>query len=590
MRWTLKRRIVLIFALGVVIPYVSIATVSYIAISSILVQKTQAGIQDSLRQVLLFLENTVRNLGRISQQLTLDGAVGEMLREYLASASPYERSRLKLDIRNELNLISFTNPNVGLIMYYFDDGSGSRDLESIPVKYDFSPGALPVLAKYYGITYFGPHPSEDLFSGQYVLSALRRVSPPGEAGVFVYVESGFKLTQSILQSDRVGKYSLHLMLDNDGRVAYSEVPAAFPVDGYFLPGEAGERGRAKGYYWFRATGNQGWSVISLVPNAEYEKERNRWLDQTAMLSLAFLAFGIFLALLLWRMVYQPLRIFGREMAWLDRDDPAFASVPTRIPEFDALFSQLRDMKSRIAELLVEVERKEKRRADLEIESLLYQINPHFLMNSLYTIHWLAVEKGEEDLDRLVLALNRLLYYNLGKTGKATTLGEELESLEEYIVLQRTRYDFDYSIDVPAGEGLLGTVMPRFVLQPLVENALFHGLAGAGRIAVRIELVGPPGAARRLEVVVADGGAGIPAEKLRELVGEAPDSAAASGKAVMGIGLRYVRRVLESFYEGRASLDIESAVGEGTKARLSLPVEEAAGGLGERSLPSSGVGG
>jgi two-component system sensor histidine kinase YesM len=155
------------------IPYACITAVSYVAISSIMVNKTQAGIQDSLKQVLLFLENTIRNLNHISQQLTLDGAVGRMVDDYLANPNrnPYERSMLKLEIRKELNLIAFTNPNVGLITYYFSDGSGTRDLESTPMKENFNPESLPLLAAYYGITYFGPHRSKDRLSEQYVLSA-----------------------------------------------------------------------------------------------------------------------------------------------------------------------------------------------------------------------------------------------------------------------------------------------------------------------------------------------------------------------------------------------------------------------------------
>jgi two-component system sensor histidine kinase YesM len=146
----------------------------------------------------MFLENTIRNLGHISQQLTLDGAIGALVDRYLENPNLFERSRLKLAIRNELNLVAFTNPNVGLIMYYFDDGTGSRDLEDLPVKEGFSPDRLPVLARYFGITYFGPHPSKDRFSDQYVISALRKVSRPDQTPVvYVYLESGFKLTRII---------------------------------------------------------------------------------------------------------------------------------------------------------------------------------------------------------------------------------------------------------------------------------------------------------------------------------------------------------------------------------------------------------
>jgi Predicted signal transduction protein with a C-terminal ATPase domain len=566
---SLKRRIVIIFALCMLVPFICTTAVSYVAISSIMRNKTKAEMQDGVRQTQMFLENAVRNLGHISQQLTMDGAVGSMVDSYLESPNSFERSRLKLAIRNELNLISFTNPNVGLIMYYFDDGTISRDLENIPVKDGFSIGKLPVLASYYGISYFGPHLSQDRFSDQYVLSALRKVGSYEGCDIYVYVESGFKLTESILAGDRLGARSLHLLLDNDGRIAYSEVPVAFPVNAYFSPSSAQGGGSENGYYWFKATGNQGWSVVSLVPAEVYNLERNRWAGQIAMLSLVFILFGAFLSLVMLRTVYKPLSAFSAELAWLD----GRASIPvvdqTGIPEFDALLDELRAMKSRITLLMTEIEQKEKRRSELEIENLLFQINPHFLMNSLYTIHWIAVGAGQEEIDRYVLALNRLLCYNLGKMGSETSLREELESLDEYLLLQKSRYDFELERRMLADEGALSVRMPRFVLQPLVENALLHGQADSLRIEVGIE--------RRdgeIEVSVSDDGPGIPEDKLRALLegGDEPSSQG-RGSAGMGIGLRYVRRALERFYGGRASLSIESIEGGGTRATISLPATE-----------------
>jgi two-component system sensor histidine kinase YesM len=562
---TLKKRIVIIFILGMLIPYACITAVSYFTISSILVNKIQSGIQDNLKQVQLFLENTLKNLNHISQQLTLDGAVGSMLEEFLANPNPFERAILKRDIRNELNLIAFTNPNVGVIMYFFQDGTGSRDLETSPIKENFSPDTLPLLASYYGIVYYGPHLSNDRFSDQYVLSALRKVDMPDRDDVYVYIESGFKLTQSILNSDRVGQLSFHLMLDNDGRIAFSEIPAVFPVNSRFVSGTAENFGLAHDYYWFKATGNQGWSVVSLIPKAEYNKEKVRWVDQIAMLFMIFMVLSVFLAILLWRMVYKPLNLFSREMSWIDQDDFKFVSIPTRIPEFDFLLDQFQVMKKRIMDLLAEVEQKEKRRAALEIENLLFQINPHFLMNSLNTIHWLAVEKNQDEIDRLVLALNRLLFYNLGKMGRSTTLREEIEALKEYLLLQQSRYDFRFDVVLHAEERVLETTIPRFILQPLVENALFHGLSDSGHIWIEIE------SAERIDISIHDNGPGMSEEKIRGLLNGEPDTPEKIG---MGIGLQYVKRVLEAYYSGLAGLDITSAAGKGTSVRVRLPAREA----------------
>ncbi|MGA2973940.1 MAG: histidine kinase [Spirochaetia bacterium] len=569
---TLKKRIVIIFVVSLFIPSACLTAVSYMTISSLLVNRIQTGIRDNLSQVLLFLENTIRNLNHVSQQLTLSGTVGGMLQEYLANPNPYQRSQLKLNIRKELNLIAFTNPNVGLIMYYFRDGTGSRDLETCPTREGFSPDALPLLARYYGITYFGPHISSDRFSDQYVLSALRKVDMPDRDDVYLYIESGFKLTQSILNSGRSGTSAVHLMLDNDGRVAYSEAPSAFPVNSRFFSTNPGVDGQSSGFYWFRATGNQGWSVVTLVKKGDYEREMMQWKNVIALLFLVFLVASVSLAVLLWRMVYRPLNLFSSEITWIDRGDYGMASIPTRIPEFDFLLWQFQGMKKRIVELLTEVEQKEKRRADLEIENLLFQINPHFLMNSLNTVHWLAMEKGQDEIDRLILAINRLLYHNLGKKAKSTTLGEELESLKEYMLLQKTRYTFDFDVVMRSTDHALETVIPRFILQPLVENALLHGLSEGGHIWLEIE------SGDRVVITVRDDGPGMSTDLVRSLMEEPAKEDRGRDPGTdgqgMGIGLRYVKRVLEAYYDGRACLQITSVAGSGTSVRLSLPVPAA----------------
>lgn len=100
------------------------------------------------------------------------------------------------------------------------------------MKQPFHIDNLPILAEYYGITYFGPHISQDRFNNQYVLSALRKVDLPEREDAYVYIESGFKLTQSILDLDEVSKHTNHLILDNNGRISYSELQEIFPENSF----------------------------------------------------------------------------------------------------------------------------------------------------------------------------------------------------------------------------------------------------------------------------------------------------------------------------------------------------------------------
>jgi two-component system sensor histidine kinase YesM len=118
-QFTLKKRIVVIFALGTLIPFVCTALISYNTMSSILSSKLDSGVRNNLNSVQQSLENTINNLNHVSQQLAIPGSVGIKLDAYLRADKPYERARLYKDIKTELNVITFTNPSIGLTMYYY---------------------------------------------------------------------------------------------------------------------------------------------------------------------------------------------------------------------------------------------------------------------------------------------------------------------------------------------------------------------------------------------------------------------------------------------------------------------------------------
>lgn len=558
---TLKKRIIILFFTVSLVIFSCTAAVSYFAISSILHNKLEAGIKSNLKQIKLSLQNTISNLNHVSQQLALQGSVGIKLDQFLATSQPYEKSKILDDMQTELNLITFTNPGIGLVAYYFGDDK-AYFLENSPVKDSFSFEQLPLLAEYYGITYFGPHVSGDRFNNQFVLSALRKVDLPDRNDVYVYIESGFKLTQSLLDSERTNIKSFHIMLDNDGRIAYSENAEVFPVNGLFPEASSRkETGLLDDYYWYKDTSNQGWSIVSVIPKAEFNKERDLWINQMTLLLVVFLILSSFLALLLWKMLYRPLNIFNREMKWIEEENFRASAAMTKIPEFDRLLDRFQQMKRKIIELFKEVEYKEKRRADLEIEKLRYQINPHFLMNTLNSVHWMAVTNNQPDIDQVALALNRLLYYNLGKKGPTATIQEEIDALKEYLVLQQIRHEFQFTVCIHADEEVLKVQVPRFILQPLVENAIYHGLGDNGSILVEVKNTDV------IEISIHDNGAGMSEETVRKLLEK---EHVEHEKVGMGIGLNYVKRMLESYYGGKAEIKIVSAPGQGTSISLLLP--------------------
>lgn len=560
---TFKNRIILIFLMSSLAPFICLGLISFYTIDSIIDNKVESALQSNLKQDIMSLENTLNNMNHVSQQLAYGDGTNKVIEQLEQVSEPYERLRLNNEIRTELNNITFSNPNIGLLMY-FDPDANAYEFENFRIRGDFDPSKLPLMAEYPEITYYGPHLSYNGSINQYVFSIMRQVNLP-DRNLYLYIESGRNALATIFapQNRKEGSRRL-LLLDNDGRIAFSEAQDAFGESMMFpSPGPDSRSGTAGGYFWNKEVSNQGWSLVSIVPENEINQERNRWLAQMLGIFLLFLVLAVFVGWLLWKMVYRPLDKFHREIKSLTLSDEREQEELTRIPEFDYLLYQTRSMKRKIWTLYEEIEIKEKRRADLEVEKLLYQINPHFLMNTLDTVHWLALMNGQKEIDKLVLSLNKLLYYNLGKMGETSTIGDEIDALKEYLQLQQIRYDFQFDVDIDVDENSLGLPSPRFLLQPMVENALYHGVSDDGYIYVGIVLQEDG-----LKITIQDNGAGMSAEMIRQLLDEDTED---RHKVGMGIGMKYVKRILRASYGEEAKLSIRSEMGKGTVVTLRLPV-------------------
>ncbi|ALS26685.1 histidine kinase [Paenibacillus sp. 32O-W] len=561
---TLKARIFIIFLFSSLVSFISISIISYFTINSILSNKIETGIRSNLKQVTLSLEKSINSLNHISQQFAYEGTIVRELDELMRTEEPFLRMKLQHQFKKKLNLITFTNPDIGLTLYYFGNDQ-KYQFENLPVKYSFSPKKLPLFAGYYGISYYGPHESFNRLDNRYVLSALRKVDFPGRDDVYVYIEMGLQLVQNMPDSDQSKNNFSHVILDNNGKIIYSEVPRLFRSGTTFSDFSKGDAsGYSKGYYWYKQASSQGWSVVSVIAEKDFNEEKNRWIVQISLFTLFVITVTLLLAWLLWKMVYKPLNQFQTEIKMITQTQTNANLEQTKIPEFHTLLRQFQKMKKQIWDLFHEVREKEKQRVDLEVEKLLYQINPHFLMNTLDTAHWLAVMNGQQELDRLIQSLNKLLYYNLGKLGRPSTIEEEVDAIKQYLTLQQIRYNFQFDVRIHVDENVLKIPVPRFILQPLVENSLYHGLQDDGYIRIDVRLN------QGIEIAIHDNGSGMSEETVQKLL---HSRTAGQQKVGLGIGLNYVKRTIESRYGDKAGLEIKSEIGKGTSIYLTLPIEE-----------------
>ena len=224
---------------------------------------------------------------------------------------------------------------------------------------------------------------------------------------------------------------------------------------------------------------------------------------------------------------------------------------------------------RIETLMEEIIRQQNERRKSELDALQSQINPHFLLNTLNSIQWMARMSHQDNITEFVQRLKKLLSYNLGKEGMQTTLRTEIDIVKEYIALQQMRYDFVIEMNVEEGSYLEQPTV-RMLLQPLVENAIQYGLGKDEKITMRIFEDNRRGLAA---ITIADSGNGLTIEEINQINAPFDYNLQKMQNGNRGIGLRYVKAMLDSFYEGQTNLFVNCKKGHGTKITILIPVQE-----------------
>ncbi|THF73188.1 sensor histidine kinase [Cohnella fermenti] len=561
---SLRRVLVVYVMIGCLLPLVFMFALTYSSIYSILFGKIQSGILSSLTQEASSLENTINNLDFASKQFALDGQIVDEVSAFLEEPKIYTKSQIMESINEKINLVNFTNPYLGLTAYILPSADDPILFSNLTMDRRFDTSALPRFIEYNGAVYFGPHRTLYTNSSNMVFSEQRIVHVQGDEVLYIYLESNYDLFRKILGQQTYGMPVAHLLANEQGGISFIEddaipgnVLAAAGADDRQTHFEAG------GYHLFRYSSPQGWQLLAAVKKSDFDSEIRAWMLKMIALALATLAFAGGLAFLIWKQVYRPLRKVNVEIVRMaeNRTTPV---AYTQVEEFDFVLSNFQEMKIKINELILEVEEKEKQKGKFEIEKLLSQINPHFLHNTLNTVQWLARANGQKEIDKLVTLLVKVLHYNLGKQSLIVTARDELEAMRNYMELQRIRYDYEFEFNVSAEEEILSVAVPRFLLQPLVENAIYHGMSERnGRIDVAIASYGSSHALFRVE----DNGAGLDAKEMERLLS---DEDADSRRKGMGIGLSYVNRMLRRYFGDDMTFSIESEPGIGTKVSIVIP--------------------
>ncbi len=228
--------------------------------------------------------------------------------------------------------------------------------------------------------------------------------------------------------------------------------------------------------------------------------------------------------------------------------------------------QLEGQQSSFVSFMKKQQQLEEALKEAELSALQYQVNPHFLFNSLNTIARVALLEGDKYTEKLVSALARLMRYSLYQVKTTVTLAEEVKTVQDYLMIQEARFQGRISRRVDVEPSILNSKMPCMILQPLVENACQHGLEPCKRGGI----VSVQGWMENGQVFleVSDNGIGM-SEELQKNIFKLEIKSEKGGQ-VSGLGLNNVLKRLQAHFGSDCAWDIQSAINKGTTFQLSFP--------------------
>jgi two-component system sensor histidine kinase YesM len=307
----------------------------------------------------------------------------------------------------------------------------------------------------------------------------------------------------------------------------------------------------------------GWLTVTVVPIrsllGDALRESAWYLSWLAVLVLAM---SVFVAAMISRSITKPITSLVKAVKRVGTGDFS-ADVPIpRKGEFRVLAENFNHMEKEIAALIEENYEITLREKNTQLMALSLQMNPHFLYNALNTINMLALENGDEKTSDLILSLSTMLQYSLKNPQEKVSLIYEIIWTREYLRIMQARFWelFDYSIE--AANELYDYKVPKFFLQPFVENSIKHGFANRSQGGVII--IGISMRDEKLQIEIADNGIGMDWESVQKNVFRAAED--------KGIGLSNIHRRLTLIYGADYKVWVDSQPGSGAVFHLSIPCE------------------
>jgi two-component system, sensor histidine kinase YesM len=413
------------------------------------------------------------------------------------------------------------------------------------------------------------------YSADDVVSISKAVidTTTGKCKGVILIDMKLDIIKNIIESIHPSNMGFIYIIDSKDEIVYSPVnTTVYRIKSeWFRASQMGIlikniEGKREELFHYNSTYTQ-WKTVGAFPLDEAQKVVTLIAYASYSIAILIMLFAIVLAVLSARSIANPITKLRLLMKGVEAGNFDVRFHKKYNDEIGQLGESYNTMIDKISELINMVQTQEKSKRKAEIEILQAQIKPHFLYNTLDTIQWMAQEHDAQDIVDLVDSLTNMLRIGLSKGSEIITVRMEIKHVESYLIIQKTRYEDKLNYTIQVEESLMSCRMIKLILQPLVENAIYHGIKekrGQGQIQISGRLE-----SGMIHFQVTDNGIGMTPEKLEQINQLLKESSLQPNE--IGYGIFNVNAKIKLNFGNEYGLSFQSVYGEGTTVDVWHPM-------------------
>ena len=481
----LRYKLAIFYSLFCFLPVMLLFWLSFLQMRSIIDDKGKMNLQSYLQQSVSSMDRTLDGYNSLSDYIAFDRTLAEVFSmEYGTPYEQYEQLTQKVD--PILRTASYFHGGMQQITIYTDNGMVKHDTTVAPVSEIEKTDWYQKTLEHPGLNWFANYQEETLFSARKLAFSGAR-----EGVNILYMDVDYQKLFTPYAETLISECGLYIT-DQDGKLVFEESRFSGKNQNYDLTYseflEQRDRGSTDYIILCEQSNTTGWTVWLYQP-VGLAGEAMRPIGVMAGVTILICIFAAVLAYFITSgMVSSRIERLTHFMQEVQEGSMDMQMESDDRDEIGMLYRGFGSMMKRIRTLINEVYLSKITQKEAELKALQAQINPHFLYNTLSLINWKALAAGEEDISRMTLALSTFYRTALNRGRNVLQVETELSNTRAYLEIQSMLHDGDFDYEIEAQTEILQCESLNLILQPLVENAIHHGIEektdGRGKITVR----------------------------------------------------------------------------------------------------------